>query len=121
MDGPKPKPKAAWAFMAEHMPRCVEWMRQARIKGEGKHLDLCWRRGVMELRPGWFWAYEAGVSVGVPDAAMLADPNMQDALRRFPTMSLVQLRDPAAPPDDVQEEGGEVPPAQRGARPKNAA
>lgn len=86
----KPKPKAAWAFMAEHMPKCVQLIKEARAK-DGAHLDLCWRRGVVDLQPGWFWAYEGGVSVGVPDLAMLAEPNMQQLLVHNPGLALLNL------------------------------
>jgi hypothetical protein len=92
MDG-KPKSKASWAFMVDHMPQCVAYIKRARSKGEGAHIDLCWRRGVVERQPGWFWAYEGGVSVGVPDLQMLGDPNMSDVLKRFPDLNLVMLRD----------------------------
>ena len=92
----KPKPKSSWAFMADHMPGVVARIKEARAKGDGAHVDLCWRRGVVELRPGWFWAYEAGVSVGVPAIDMLGDAHVQQSLKDFPGVSLLMLRDKAS-------------------------
>lgn len=82
--------------MSEHLPTVVARIREARQRGDGLHVDTCWRRGVVGLEPGWFWAYEAGVSVGVPDAAMLAEPNMQELLTSCPGTSLLLLRRPDA-------------------------
>lgn len=94
MDGSadrKPKPKTSWAFMVDHMPHVVARIKEARAKGEGAHIDLCWRRGVVELQPGWFWAYEAGVSVGVPGLDMLSDATVQKTLEQFPGLSILML------------------------------
>lgn len=88
--GRNPKPKASWAFMVEHMPGVISRIKEGRAKGEGAHIDMCWRRGVVELQPGWFWAYEAGVSVGVPGPDMLDD--VQRLLLEFPGLNVLMLR-----------------------------
>ena len=92
----KPKPKSSWAFMQDHMPLVLARIAQKRADGEGAHLDLCWRRGVINLEPGWFWAYEAGVSVGVPGPEMLADATVQQMLSQFPGLNILMLRDKSA-------------------------
>lgn len=89
------KPKTAWAFMAEHMPQVVAMLKEHRAKGEGAHVDLCWQRGVRDLVPGWFWAYEGGVAVGVPDLEMLGDANLQQLLQQRPGVCILKLADPA--------------------------
>jgi len=96
----KAKPKSSWAFMQEHMPGVVARIKEGRDKGEGAHIDLCWRRGVVSLEPGWFWAYEAGVSVGVPGPEMLGDAQVQELLKQFPGLSILMLRDKAAIPQE---------------------
>ncbi|XVJ69870.1 MAG: hypothetical protein HEQ39_09605 [Rhizobacter sp.] len=58
--------KRSWVFMKEHMPRVVSMLQERRTKGEGAHIDECWKRGVIAQEPGWFYAREAGVSVGTP-------------------------------------------------------
>lgn len=88
--------KRAWAFMVERMPKTVAHIKEARAKGQGAHVDACWRAGVLELKPGWFWAYEAGVSVGVPSPEFVADPVVQALLRDHPGMNVFMLRDMAA-------------------------
>jgi hypothetical protein len=97
------KPKSSWAFMADHMPGVVARIKEARSKGEGGHIDTCWRRGVLDLEPGWFWAYEGGVSVGVPGPEMLADKNVQELLKHYPGLSILMLRDK----DGVGQEGND--------------
>ena len=101
MDGSaaKPNPRAdkrAWAFMVERMPRTVARIKEARAKGQGAHVDTCWRRGVVELQPGWFWAYEAGVSVGVPALDMVGDATVQHVLANHPGASVLMLKDMSA-------------------------
>jgi hypothetical protein len=98
MDGSTAKSSSArqsWAFMTERMPRTVARIKEARQRGEGPHVDLCWRRGVQGLEPGWFWAYEAGVSVGVPCLEWLQDPVLQQLLSERPGLSVFMLRDRA--------------------------
>jgi hypothetical protein len=85
--------KQSWAFMAERMPKTVALIKEARLRGDGPHLDLCWRRGVQGLEPGWFWAYEAGVSVGLPSVDMLASPAMQSLLATQPGANVLMLRE----------------------------
>jgi hypothetical protein len=91
----KPKPKGSWAFMAAHMPNVVERIKEHRQRGDGAHIDECWRRGVVGLEPGWFWAYEAGVSVGVPSVEMLVDSGVQQLLKQFPNANVVMTRNGA--------------------------
>ncbi len=88
------KAKGSWAWMAEQMPGVVAKIKERRSAGQGAHLDLCWRRGVVALEPGWFYAYENGVSVGVPDPAMLADEALQLLLQNFPSMHVLMLKEP---------------------------
>lgn len=56
--------RKSWAFMTEHMPRVVAMLKQHRERGEGAHLDECWKHGVVDGEPGWFFAAEGGVHVG---------------------------------------------------------
>jgi len=95
--------KRAWAFMVERMPRTVARIKEARAAGLGAHVDACWRAGVLDLRPGWFWAYEAGVSVGVPDATWVGDPVVQALLRDQPELSVFMLKDK---PAETEVSGG---------------
>lgn len=38
---------------------------QRRLHGDA-HVNECWRRGVLELQPGWFFAREGPLAVGAP-------------------------------------------------------
>ncbi len=101
--GNKPPQRQSWAFMADRMPKTVARIKEARQRGDGAHVDACWRRGVVGLEPGWFWAYEAGVAVGVPSAEIVADPVVQQLLRLYPGLSVLMLHDRAA---DMEAFGG---------------
>lgn len=56
--------KKSWSWLEEHMPRTVAMLREYRQLGEGDHIDECWRRGVLNLEPNWFYAREGGIAVG---------------------------------------------------------
>lgn len=58
--------KKDWRFMEEHMPGVVQMIRDRRAEFGAEHVNLCWRRGVLECQPGWFYAREGSVSIGMP-------------------------------------------------------
>lgn len=64
----------SWAFMKDHMPGVIKLLREKRQAGKGAYIDACWRHGVVQGEPGWFFASEGGVSIGAlwPDAAQAA-------------------------------------------------
>lgn len=43
-----------------------ELMRDRRRMHGNAHLDECWRRGVQQRQPGWFFAREGALAVGTP-------------------------------------------------------
>ena len=51
---------------------------------------------MQQREPGWFWAYEAGVAVGVPDDGMLSHPVAQGLLKDFSGAHVLMLRNKAA-------------------------
>lgn len=58
--------KLDWSWMAQHVPGVVGQLREWRQAGEGDHLNECWRRGVVRLEPGWFFAREGAICIGTP-------------------------------------------------------
>lgn len=70
----------------------------ARLVGEKRrtlgdaHVSECWRRGVIEREPGWFFAREGAIAVGTPwDDPVLAN---FAAAQVSATQALVVLREP---------------------------
>ncbi len=55
-----------WVFMNRLMPRVVAEMKEWRNGSCSDHLDECWRKGVTQKLPGWFYAREGAVAVGTP-------------------------------------------------------
>jgi len=83
--------KIDWSWMATHMPAVVGMLKEERRRGGGQLIDECWKRGVRDGEPGWFYAHENSVSVGVPSPELLADPTLQEISRMFPGRALLML------------------------------
>lgn len=83
-----------WDFMREHMPKVVSMLQERRAKGEGAHLDECWKRGVGRQEPGWFYAREGGVTVGTPFEGSEAEQihKMAGSLPNAAGQALLMLR-----------------------------
>ena len=81
MDKIETRAKKNWAWMSEFMPRIVTMLGERRAKGEGAHIDECWKHGVRLQEPGWFYAREGGITVGTP----FQESETNDVLREFGT------------------------------------
>lgn len=88
-------PKLDWSWMRRHMPRVVAMIEAARQRGDSALVNECWRRGVLNGEPGWFYARENGVSVGVPSKAFLVDPTQEAVLQQFPMAAILVLKERA--------------------------
>lgn len=77
------------------MPKVVQMLKERREKGEGAFIDECWVRGVQRLEPGWFYAAEGPVSIGVPEPHVLADEGFAAMRRAFPDQAIVMLKERA--------------------------
>lgn len=60
--------KTDWSWLPRVMPSVAAMVKQKRRELGNAHVDLCWRRGVVEGEPGWFFAREGAVAVGTPSA-----------------------------------------------------
>lgn len=80
-----------WAWLPQQMPGVARLMAEKRRLLGNEHVALCWRRGVVEQQPGWFYASEGALAVGTPWAG---DPLITQYLEaRFtPTQVLLVLR-----------------------------
>lgn len=82
-----------WAWLREFMPGVAAQMAEKRREMGEAHVALCWRRGVVELQPGWFFACEGPIAVGVP---LADDPVMAAFLsaKLTRTQAVLMLRNP---------------------------
>lgn len=87
------KTKLDWRWMQQHMPKVVEMLQTKRADGQGAHINECWRRGVLGAEPGWFFAAEGAVSVGMPADHLLADPVLVEMRKSFPGQALLLLKE----------------------------
>lgn len=55
-----------WSWLPAQMPRVSALIKTKRAEWGDAHVNLCWRRGVVELQPGWFFAREGALAVGTP-------------------------------------------------------
>ena len=79
--------------MREAMPKVADLVQQRRLEMGTAHVNLCWRRGVLENQPGWFYAREGAIAVGTPFVGSEIETVLQelgawDALRGEPLLML---------------------------------
>lgn len=60
------KQKTDWSWLPLQMPRVVALIKTKRAELGDAHVNLCWRRGVVERQAGWFFAREGALAVGTP-------------------------------------------------------
>jgi hypothetical protein len=81
-----------WGWLAAAMPGVARLMADRRADHGAGHVALCWRRGVVEREPGWFFAREGALAVGTP----WDDPELANfaALHVTSTQALLIIRTP---------------------------
>lgn len=85
--------KKSWDWIHEHMPGVVALIKKKRAEGLDAHVNECWRRGVVLGEPGWLFASEGAVSIGVPARHLVEDPTLQAMREAFPTRALLLLKE----------------------------
>lgn len=81
-----------WSWLPAFMPGVARLMAEKRQALGKAHVDECWKRGVVQCEPGWFFAREGALAVGVP----WDDPELANFAARQVTKSqaLLVLREP---------------------------
>lgn len=59
--------KNRWAWLPEFMPRVRALLAEKRKLLGDAHVNKCWELGVLKQEPGWFFAREGAIAIGVPD------------------------------------------------------
>lgn len=66
--------KQSWQWLPDQMPGVAKLLVEKRQQYGKDHVALCWKRGVVERLPGWFFAREGALAVGAPfDDPVLAN------------------------------------------------
>lgn len=55
-----------WDWLPVAMPGVTRLIGARRREWGDSHVNLCWKRGVLELQPGWFYGREGALAVGIP-------------------------------------------------------
>jgi len=58
--------KSRWGWLPQFMPGVVRLLAERRRQDGADWVAECWQRGVIERQPGWFYAAEGALAVGVP-------------------------------------------------------
>jgi hypothetical protein len=83
-----------WKWLPAHMPGVARLIAEKRRTLGDAHVNTCWRRGVVGMEPGWFYAREGPLAVGVP----WDDPQLAAAaeLQVSRTQAVLVVRMPGA-------------------------
>ena len=89
------KRSSRWGWLPAAMPGVAKLLAEKRRLYGDAHVNECWKRGVIDGEPGWFFAMEGTLAVGQPDndqrLAWFAG-----LLKCSPTAALLDLRRPGA-------------------------
>lgn len=90
MDKGQTKPSNRWAWLPAAMPGVTRLMAEKRAELGDAHVTECWKRGVLQMEPGWFFAREGALAVGMP----WDDPQLSNfaALQVSKSQALLMLR-----------------------------
>ena len=58
--------KQSWSWLPAQMPTVAKMLDDKRAELGADWVNTCWRRGVVERQPGWFFAAEGALAVGTP-------------------------------------------------------
>lgn len=83
--------KRDWKWLPQQMPGVARLIDEKRRELGSDWVNTCWRAGVVECKPGWFYAAEGALAVGTP---WVNDPVIADLLaaRITATQALLVIR-----------------------------
>lgn len=58
--------KIDWSWLPKQMPKVSKLIAERRAEHGADHVTECWRRGVTQGEPDWFFAREGALAVGTP-------------------------------------------------------
>lgn len=60
------KKENRWSWLPAFMPGVAKLLAEKRRELGNDHVNICWANGVVSAQPGWFFAREGPLAVGVP-------------------------------------------------------
>jgi hypothetical protein len=55
-----------WSWLPQHMPGVARLVAEKRRDLGNAHVNACWKSGVVDGKPGFFYAVEGPLAVGTP-------------------------------------------------------
>lgn len=71
--GSRADQRSDWGWLPSAMPGVAQQMATQRARLGVAWVNTCWRRGVVNREPGWFFAAEGPLTLGEPTAAQVLD------------------------------------------------
>ena len=92
MDNKDQRKRFDW--LPVEMPGVARLVKEKRAQLGAAHVAECWERGVLQREPGWFFAREGALAIGVP----WDEPEMANfaAQQITSTQALLMIRTPEA-------------------------
>lgn len=86
----KKSESSKWEWLPAAMPGVARLIAEKRKALGNAHVNECWKRGVIEQKPDWFYAREGALAVGIPFTdAELAESALPTVTR---TQAILVLR-----------------------------
>jgi hypothetical protein len=86
------KKENRWGWLPAHMPGVAKLLVEKKRELGVDHVNTCWANGVVQGQPGWFFAREGALAVGVPWPAIADVAGWQVT----PGQAMVWLKAPEA-------------------------
>lgn len=81
-----------WSWLPKLMPTVVDMVKERRAQDGDEWVNLCWKNGVLQGQPGWFYAFEGGISIGVPSQDFLIDPLVLQLREKYSQSTIVFIK-----------------------------
>lgn len=91
----KDQSRSRWSWLPMAMPGVAKLMVDARKRYGAEWVTTCWQHGVVQREPGWLFAGEGAITLGVPVTSQAIEVWHQTRLQR-PDAVLLELRKPEA-------------------------
>jgi hypothetical protein len=65
--------KNRWSWLPAMMPGVQRLLADKKGRDGAAHVAECWKRGVIQREPGWFYAREGAIAVGTPWGLLIAE------------------------------------------------
>lgn len=88
------KKKLSWSWLPDFMPKVAGLIQDRRKQDGAEWVAHCWRESVVMGKPGFFWAAEGAVAIGVPVDAKLVEMHHALALKAPGTATMDMARKP---------------------------